>query len=488
MSDTPNLNLPYIVAAQAQKHITHNEAILALDTLVQLGVQNKNLTGPPANPVEGQRHIVGAGASGEWSGQDGSIATFSQGGWSFFVPKAGWLTWVEDESGFFVWGGSSWDELTAAGASETAGKFGVNATADTTNLLVVKSDAVLFSHDDVTPGNGSVQHKLNKLAEANTASFLFQDNWSGRAEIGLTGDDDFHFKVSPDGLVFHEAIVIDKDNGAVTFPNTSLSGGSNPNLLINADFQINQRVFSGGALAAASYGHDRWKAATGGADYSVSGFTVTLASGEIEQVVETSLWGVQSFASQAITVSVAEPSQDLTVTFGSQSGTILAGAGRQSVTLSLGAGDVGNLSLKIKKATAGSVSFQQVKLELGTIKSQWVPRNAQEELMLASRYYTKSYEANTAPGTATSVGSVNFYNNETTSSVGFIPFRAIMQAVPVRTVYNPVSGASGSVRTNSANKVASGGVVGVSGISAIYGAGYTIYKTASFQFTAEAEL
>ena len=27
MSDTPNLKLPYIEAAQAQKHVTHNEAL-----------------------------------------------------------------------------------------------------------------------------------------------------------------------------------------------------------------------------------------------------------------------------------------------------------------------------------------------------------------------------------------------------------------------------------------------------------------------------
>lgn len=56
-------------------------------------------------------------------------------------------------------------------------------------------------------------------------SFLFQDNFSGRAEIGLTGDDDFHFKVSPDGTAWHEGISINRNTGAVTFPNTSLIAG-----------------------------------------------------------------------------------------------------------------------------------------------------------------------------------------------------------------------------------------------------------------------
>ena len=36
--------------------------------------------------------------------------------------------------------------------------------------------------------------------------------------MGLAGDDDFHFKVSPDGSAWNEAILIDKDTGEVSFP------------------------------------------------------------------------------------------------------------------------------------------------------------------------------------------------------------------------------------------------------------------------------
>lgn len=35
---TPNLALPFILPAQAQKHVTHNEALQRLDALVQLVV------------------------------------------------------------------------------------------------------------------------------------------------------------------------------------------------------------------------------------------------------------------------------------------------------------------------------------------------------------------------------------------------------------------------------------------------------------------
>lgn len=160
------------------------------------------------------------------------------------------------------------------------------------------------------------------------------------------------------------------------------------NILINGDFQINQRAFAGGALANGVYGFDRWKA-SGATSLTLAGYVLTLASGEIAQVIEPALWGVTSLASTAITVSVEAPTQDLTVTVGSVTGTITAGSGRRSVTLTTGAGDTGNLTVKLKRSAAGSVSFGRVKAEIGTTASTWRPRSAAEETGLAYRYYWK---------------------------------------------------------------------------------------------------
>lgn len=60
--DSPILSLPYILPTQAQKHVTHNEALRMLDAIVQLVVQDRSRTVPPAYPAEGDRHIVAAGA------------------------------------------------------------------------------------------------------------------------------------------------------------------------------------------------------------------------------------------------------------------------------------------------------------------------------------------------------------------------------------------------------------------------------------------
>ena len=59
---SPILSLPYILPAQAQKHVTHNEALRLLDVMVQLAVLNRNLSAAPALPAIGDRHIVAAGA------------------------------------------------------------------------------------------------------------------------------------------------------------------------------------------------------------------------------------------------------------------------------------------------------------------------------------------------------------------------------------------------------------------------------------------
>lgn len=214
MDETTNLLLPYILAAQAQKHITHNEALRKLDAIVQLSAVDRDLAAPPGAPVDGGRYIVASSPSGAWAGQAGRIAAWQDGAWAFHAPREGWIAWLEDESLAVVWSGTDWVPLAGEGVNPTP-LVGINATADTTNRLAVSSPAILLNH----AGAGH-QAKINKAAAADTASLLFQTGFSGRAEMGTAGDDDFHFKVSPDGSAWTEAIVIDKDTGEVGLPGT----------------------------------------------------------------------------------------------------------------------------------------------------------------------------------------------------------------------------------------------------------------------------
>ncbi len=226
MTDTPHLGMPLIAASQSQKHVTHNQAIVILDAIVMLSVVDSTHTTPPASPVEGERYKVASGATGAWATWDLNIALYTSAQWVKLVPKKGWLCFDEATGALTVWTGSDWTDLAAAGGYLTiagAGsgiltKLGVLTAADDTNRLAVKSDAILLSHDDVTPGTGDLRVTLNKSVAAKDAGFIFQDAFSTRALFGLLGDDNFTVKVSPDGSNYFTAFVVDQNTGRLTLP------------------------------------------------------------------------------------------------------------------------------------------------------------------------------------------------------------------------------------------------------------------------------
>ncbi len=286
MAKTPHLNLPFISAAQAQKHVTHNEALKALDAIIHLSVLDRDLSTPPTSPNEGDRYIVANGASDDWGGQDLKVAAFQDGSWEFYTPNTGWLAWVADEASLVGWDGSSW-VISSASAGGTnlnpvsEGLVGINATAETINRLSINSPASLFNHE-----GGDHQIKVNKNASSDTASVLFQTGFSGRAEFGLTGDDDFHVKVSPDGSTFHEGLVIDKDDGVV-----SVKGVRN----IDTGVTLSSVVFTPGGDGTVSIyrnntvsGHNPRTAIIN----SISSDTITLTSAVAGTFIENIMEGV----------------------------------------------------------------------------------------------------------------------------------------------------------------------------------------------------
>ncbi|PYE84520.1 DUF2793 domain-containing protein [Pseudoroseicyclus aestuarii] len=222
---TANLGLPVLQPAQAQKHVTHNEALERLDALVMPVVQDRDRTAPPAEPAPGQRHIVAAGAAGAWTGQDGAVAVFSNGGWLFLRPAPGWQLRCLAEDAALVFGAGTWSVAGSTGTGGGAARqemLGLNTDADATNRLAVAADATLLTHE----GAGH-QLKLNKAAPGDTASLLFQTGWSGRAEMGTAGSDAFAIKVSADGADWSQGVAFDGASGAAAFgPGLTIGGAT----------------------------------------------------------------------------------------------------------------------------------------------------------------------------------------------------------------------------------------------------------------------
>jgi hypothetical protein len=100
---------------------------------------------------------------------------------------------------------------------DNAVHVGINTTASAPNLLSVKSNAALLSAINVADGgSGDIRLQISKESAAKTASVFFSDNFSGRAEFGLAGDENFHLKVSADGSAWSDALVIDRSTGKLT--------------------------------------------------------------------------------------------------------------------------------------------------------------------------------------------------------------------------------------------------------------------------------
>lgn len=211
---TPNLDLPYIAPGQAQKHVTHNEAIRALDAIIHLSALSV-MDDPPQDPQDGERYIIGAAPRGVFEGHAQKIAAFQDGAWVFLSPKIGWQIYNQSDESVLIYNGSAWQGSTSnAAISEITPRLGVNGTADDVNRLLVKSEAVLLDH--IGAGH---QLKINKANPSDTGSLLFQTAYQGHAEMGLTGSNDFALRVSPDGASFYDGMKLSPKTGDAHFPN-----------------------------------------------------------------------------------------------------------------------------------------------------------------------------------------------------------------------------------------------------------------------------
>ncbi|KAA2237253.1 DUF2793 domain-containing protein [Salinarimonas soli] len=218
MTQTPHLGLPLIAAGQAQKHVTHNEALVLLDALAQLAIVRRDLADPPGDVGEGARFIVGPAPTGAWAGRAGQVAVRLDGAWTFRAPEEGWIAYALAEGALLVHRSGAWTPLGAPSVQQLE-RLGLGTAADATNPFAARLNKALWTARPVAEGgDGDLRYTLNKEGPADVLSLLFQSGFQGRAELGLIGDDDLVLKVSADGSAWREALRVSRSSGVPRFP------------------------------------------------------------------------------------------------------------------------------------------------------------------------------------------------------------------------------------------------------------------------------
>jgi hypothetical protein len=174
-AETANLCLPFILASQAEKHVTLNESLIALDQLVQARVLSRSLASEPPSPLEGQCWILPMACSGpHWQGfAPNLLAYFVDGAWRCFSPKLGWRVWVIDERRLVVWSGLQWEIANQDRVAKSGDSMSGALSLPSAGLQVGEKDLHITA---VGAGIG-ISNPLRRLhiAQSQSPEFVIQE-------------------------------------------------------------------------------------------------------------------------------------------------------------------------------------------------------------------------------------------------------------------------------------------------------------------------
>lgn len=176
MSESYNLQLPFILPGQAQKHVTVNEALAKLDALAQLRLVARDVNTPPASPADGAAWGIGAAPTGAWAGQAGKIAIASNGAWAFVQPKQGWECWDEALKLRATYNGGGW--IASASNTLASGAATLSHIAEITHTMTAGATNTTSA---VIPQNAVVIGVTGRVKTALTGAGL--TGW----KLGVTG-------------------------------------------------------------------------------------------------------------------------------------------------------------------------------------------------------------------------------------------------------------------------------------------------------------
>lgn len=105
---TPRFSLPLLATAQAQKEVTHNEALALIDALIHPAVEAGPQIDPPTGPAVGACWLTGPAPTGAWAGQGGMLAVWTGGGWRFVQGRSGMRVWRKPDGALLRFDDGEW--------------------------------------------------------------------------------------------------------------------------------------------------------------------------------------------------------------------------------------------------------------------------------------------------------------------------------------------------------------------------------------------
>ena len=253
------------------------------------------------------------------------------------------------------------------------------------------------------------------------------------------------------------------------------------NRIIDGGFILNQRGYtSGTSLSSNAYGHDRWKAGSGGGTYTFTqgslgvNTTVTITAGTLVQVIEG--------------CNLAEGGTYVLSWTGTAQGRLNGGSYGSSGSVTVTGWTAGtNLSVEFNTGTLGSVQ-----LEKGSTATSFDYRPYGTELALCQRYYEKSFNMNVAPAQNTGSGGgamvAPIHSSTADTCMNCVQFAVRKRSSPTVVTYNPYAVGAGWSRSGSSNYGAVANSVGESTLGIRCSGTPAINGALQIHWTADSEL
>lgn len=196
MAVTPNRGITYVPAGTLDPAAGLNDALRQIDAQIMAIVKSMSLTAPPGSPVDGDQYIVGASATGAWSGKDKQLAQYVSTGafWQFYTAASVGVVLNKADGGLYAWDfTSAWGPAAPGATSLTQGKFAIyipasqmrpsvsGGCAALAGIASAASQPDIVSLDFDTTTQEFAQFSLVMPKKWNLGTVSFRPHWSHAA-------------------------------------------------------------------------------------------------------------------------------------------------------------------------------------------------------------------------------------------------------------------------------------------------------------------